>query len=57
MVIYGHTHVPKIDEKRGVAYFNPGSLGPRRFSLPVSMGRLHLLSDGSLRPELIELEI
>lgn len=57
MVIYGHTHVPKIDEKNGVTYFNPGSLGPRRFSLPVSMGRLHLLSDGSLRPELVELEV
>ncbi|HSG69194.1 MAG TPA: metallophosphoesterase family protein [Planctomycetaceae bacterium] len=56
-VIYGHTHVPKIEEKQGVTYFNPGSLGPRRFSLPVSMGRLHLLSDGSLLPELIELEI
>jgi uncharacterized protein len=56
MVIYGHTHTPRIEEKRGVTYFNPGSLGPRRFSLPISMGLLHRHADGSLHPELIELE-
>src|SRR6185369_9498086 len=39
-VIYGHSHVPKQEMKNGVLYFNPGSAGPRRFSLPVSLGRL-----------------
>jgi putative phosphoesterase len=39
-VIYGHSHQPKMEEKDGVLYFNPGSAGPRRFNLPVSMGRL-----------------
>lgn len=39
-VIYGHSHVPKHEVKNGVLYFNPGSAGPRRFKLPVSVGRL-----------------
>ena len=40
VVVYGHSHQPKMEEKNGVLYFNPGSAGPRRFSLPVSVGRL-----------------
>ena len=39
-VIYGHSHVPKQETKNGVLYFNPGSAGPRRFRLPVSVGKL-----------------
>jgi putative phosphoesterase len=39
-VIFGHTHKPGTQVKDGVLYVNPGSAGPRRFSLPVSMGRL-----------------
>jgi putative phosphoesterase len=38
VVVYGHSHQPKIEEKNGVLYFNPGSAGPRRFNLPVSVG-------------------
>src|SRR5581483_9051438 len=38
-VIYGHSHMPKQEVKNGVLYFNPGSAGPKRFSLPVSLGR------------------
>ncbi len=38
VVVYGHSHHPKIEEKNGVLYFNPGSAGPRRFKLPVSWG-------------------
>jgi uncharacterized protein len=40
VVIYGHSHVPKQEEKNGVLYFNPGSAGPRRFKLPITVGRL-----------------
>jgi putative phosphoesterase len=40
MVLYGHTHVPKEEEKGGVRYVNPGSIGPRRFDLPVSLAFL-----------------
>ena len=39
-VISGHSHVPKQETRGGVLYFNPGSAGPRRFRLPVSLGRL-----------------
>jgi uncharacterized protein len=55
VVVYGHSHKPKIEEKNGVLYFNPGSAGPRRFSLPVSVGRL-AITEGEVRTELIELE-
>jgi uncharacterized protein len=41
-VLYGHTHKPKIETKDGVLYFNPGSAGPRRFELPVSVGFLEV---------------
>ena len=38
MVVSGHSHKAKVEVKDGVVYFNPGSAGPRRFSLPVTMG-------------------
>ncbi len=40
VVIYGHSHDPKVAEKRGVVYLNPGSAGPRRLRLPISMARM-----------------
>ena len=56
VVVYGHSHQPKIEEKNGVLYFNPGSAGPRRFRLPVSVGRLTITA-GKAQPELVELKI
>lgn len=56
IVVYGHSHRPKMEEKKGVLYFNPGSAGPRRFKLPVSVGRL-VIEDGTVRGELIELQL
>jgi uncharacterized protein len=56
VVVYGHSHQPKTEEKDGVLYFNPGSAGPRRFSLPVSVGRL-TIGAGKVRAQLVELEI
>jgi len=56
VVVYGHSHQPKMEEKNGVLYFNPGSAGPRRFNLPVSVGRL-TIEAGEVRAELVELEI
>ncbi len=41
-VISGHSHRPRQEVKDGVLYFNPGSAGPRRFTLPVSVGRLEI---------------
>lgn len=54
-VIFGHSHRPLIEDRKGVLFFNPGSAGPRRFSLPISLGRL-TIEDGKLTPELIELK-
>src|SRR6202051_5267751 len=54
VVISGHSHKPCTEEKRGVLYFNPGSAGPRRFNLPVSVGKL-LIQPGKVQAELIEL--
>jgi hypothetical protein len=56
VVIYGHTHHPKMEEKNGVLYFNPGSAGPRRFNLPVSLGKL-MIEEGKVRAKLVSLEV
>jgi putative phosphoesterase len=51
-VVYGHSHAPKQETKNGVIYFNPGSAGPKRFKLPVSVGRL-LVERGAVRGEIV----
>ena len=55
-VIFGHSHVPKEEMRDGVLYFNPGSAGPRRFKLPVSVGRL-IVAGKSVRGEIVPLQI
>ncbi len=45
-VISGHSHKPRLDERDGVLYLNPGSIGPRRFSLPISLALLTLDHSG-----------
>ena len=42
LVISGHTHQPALFEKDGVSFLNPGSIGPRRFSYPISMAKIYL---------------
>jgi len=54
VVITGHTHVPRIERAGGVLRLNPGSAGPRRFNLPVTVARL-TLRDGRATARLIEL--
>lgn len=56
VVVCGHSHRPEIEEKNGVLFFNPGSAGPRRFSLPVSVGRLTIRA-GKIAAELVELTV
>jgi uncharacterized protein len=56
VVVYGHSHVPKVEVKNGVLYFNPGSAGPRRFKLPVTVGKL-VVEGGAVRGEIVELRI
>ena len=55
-VIYGHSHRPLAETKKDVLYLNPGSAGPRRFSLPISIARLHI-EKSRLTPELIDLSV
>jgi len=54
VVISGHTHRPQQETRDGVLFFNPGSAGPRRFKLPISVGRL-VIEHGKVRGELVEL--
>ncbi len=53
-VLFGHSHRPRIDYKDGILYLNPGSAGPRRFSLPVTLAYLDL-ENGTLHPQIIPL--
>jgi putative phosphoesterase len=55
-VVSGHSHKPGADWRDGVLYFNPGSAGPRRFRLPVAVGRL-IPADARLQGEIIELSV
>jgi putative phosphoesterase len=52
VVISGHSHVPKQETRGGVLYFNPGSAGPRRFRLPITVGRL-VVERGEVRGEIV----
>jgi putative phosphoesterase len=56
LVLSGHSHRPSIHEEDGVLFINPGSAGPRRFALPVSVARCLLHAD-RIRARLVELPI
>jgi uncharacterized protein len=51
VIVSGHSHVPKIDTVGGVLYLNPGSAGPRRFKLPITLATLEVTREG-MRPEI-----
>jgi putative phosphoesterase len=55
VIVFGHSHRPLAETRDGVLWFNPGSCGPRRFELPVSIGRLSI-DDGRVRHRLVTLE-
>jgi len=55
-VLYGHSHKAEIRRHKGVLYFNPGSCGPRRFNLKVTMGYLHIGANCAIEPEIMEIE-
>ena len=52
VVVTGHSHRPRVDERDGVLYVNPGSAGPRRFKLPISAGEL-LVDGATITPRLV----
>jgi hypothetical protein len=54
VVISGHSHLPKQETREGVLYFNPGSAGPRRFKLPVCLGRLSV-EGGEVRGKIVSI--
>ena len=56
VVIHGHSHRPTVEWKDGILYLNPGSAGPKRFHLPVSMAVLSL-DDEAIVPEIIALPV
>jgi len=55
-IVHGHSHQPAIAERDGVLYVNPGSAGPRRFSLPVSVGEI-VVEGNAMHPRLITLHV
>jgi putative phosphoesterase len=55
-VIFGHSHRPSAERKDGVLYLNPGSAGPRRFSLPITLARLQVTGE-RLVHEIVKLQL
>lgn len=53
-VIFGHSHRPSQETREGVLFFNPGAAGPRRFNLPITVGRLRVAGN-VLSPEIVTL--
>jgi len=56
VVVSGHSHKPRIERKKDVMYLNPGSAGPRRFDLPVSVA-LVTVGEGGVEARIVELEV
>lgn len=54
VVVSGHSHKPSVERRDGILYVNPGSAGPRRFKLPVSIGEL-TVTGRSVSARLVEL--
>jgi putative phosphoesterase len=56
IVVSGHSHKPAIERRDGVVFINPGSAGPRRFKLPISIADISI-EGGAISPRIVELEI
>ncbi|MDQ3732141.1 MAG: metallophosphatase family protein [Pseudomonadota bacterium] len=55
-VVFGHSHKSLVEQREDVLYLNPGSIGPRRFTLPITLARLQM--DGStLNAEIVNLKV
>ena len=55
-VVFGHSHAPAMETRGGVLFLNPGSAGPRRFKLPVTVARV-VVSNGEAHPGIVELQV
>lgn len=56
VVISGHSHRPSVRKEQGILYVNPGSAGPRRFRLPISLGFVEI-TDGAPKARIQVLEV
>ncbi|MBE0624595.1 MAG: metallophosphoesterase family protein [Burkholderiales bacterium] len=56
VIVSGHSHMPRVEERNGVLYVNPGSSGPRRFKLPVAVGEL-IITGSSVSARIVELSV
>jgi putative phosphoesterase len=56
VIVSGHSHKPLIENREGVLFVNPGSAGPRRFKLPISMAEL-IINGSSVSARIVELEV
>jgi uncharacterized protein len=56
IVVSGHSHQPKIEQRGDMLYVNPGSAGPRRFKLPVSVADLSIGADGTVAARIVQLQ-
>jgi len=54
VVVSGHSHRPKIEQREGILYVNPGSCGPRRFKLPITVGEL-TVSGSAVNARIVDL--
>ena len=54
VVVFGHSHKPEVKDRDGIVYLNPGSAGPRRFNLPVTLARA-VVENGSVRVRIVSL--
>lgn len=57
VVVSGHSHKPAVNERQGVLYVNPGSAGPRRFKLPISVAELLVAPNGAVSARTVELKV
>lgn len=55
VIVSGHTHKPSLERRAGVLYLNPGSAGPRRFKLPISIAEI-VVAGGELVPRIVDLQ-
>jgi len=56
VMMFGHSHVPRVETCDGILYVNPGSAGPRRFRLPIALGEL-IISGGRVKARIIDLAV
>jgi putative phosphoesterase len=54
VVVCGHSHKPKVQEREGILYVNPGSCGPRRFKLPISVGEI-IVADTAVEARIVDM--